>query len=203
MFVLGVTCKQPISAQSKISMVEGQPCCVNCYEEKHAKRCSRCQKPIVADVEYLEFDDKYWHKECFTCSKCQVRRCQRSFYSSIFVCFSFRNVSPKKVSIKMEIWFYAKIAFNHSTCRELRSKTLFFFFTRKLFLCACVCVAFKNLPLKLLCRLRSFFSQSLLQCYQLPFLLIPGYISILTKNFQMLYKDFFFLYLKKNETHQI
>jgi hypothetical protein len=53
-------------------MVDGQPCCVNCYEEKHAKRCSRCQKAIVADVEYLEFEDKYWHKECFTCSKCQV-----------------------------------------------------------------------------------------------------------------------------------
>ena len=53
-------------------MVDGQPCCVNCYEDKHAKRCSRCQKAIVADVEYLEFEDKYWHKECFTCSKCQV-----------------------------------------------------------------------------------------------------------------------------------
>ena len=71
-FRIGVTCKQPISAQSKISMVDGQPCCVNCYEDKHAKRCSRCQKAIVADVEYLEFEDKYWHKECFTCSKCQV-----------------------------------------------------------------------------------------------------------------------------------
>lgn len=69
----GVTCKQAISAQSKISMIDGQPCCVSCYEDKHAKRCSQCQKAIVADVEYLEFDDKYWHKECFTCSKCQVR----------------------------------------------------------------------------------------------------------------------------------
>jgi hypothetical protein len=54
-------------------MVDGQPCCVKCYEDKHAKRCSRCQKAIVADVEYLEFEDKYWHKECFTCSKCQVK----------------------------------------------------------------------------------------------------------------------------------
>ena len=70
----GITCKQPISAQSKISMVDGQPCCVNCYEDQHAKRCSRCQKAIVADVEYLEFEDKYWHKECFICSKCQVNR---------------------------------------------------------------------------------------------------------------------------------
>jgi len=55
-------------------MVDGQPCCVNCYEDKHAKRCSRCQKAIVADVEYLEFEDKYWHKDCFTCSKCQVKK---------------------------------------------------------------------------------------------------------------------------------
>ncbi|CAF3814642.1 unnamed protein product [Rotaria sp. Silwood1] len=78
--VLGVTCKQPISAQSKISMVDGQPCCVKCYEDKHAKRCSRCQKAIVADVEYLEFEDKYWHKECFTCSKCQKCIAEESFY---------------------------------------------------------------------------------------------------------------------------
>ncbi|CAM2699269.1 unnamed protein product [Rotaria socialis] len=77
---LCVTCKQPISAQSKISMVDGQPCCVNCYEDKHAKRCSRCQKAIVADVEYLEFEDKYWHKECFTCSKCQKCIAEESFY---------------------------------------------------------------------------------------------------------------------------
>ncbi|CAF0755200.1 unnamed protein product [Didymodactylos carnosus] len=75
-----VTCKQPISAQSKISMVEGQPCCVRCYEDRHAKRCSKCQKAIVADVEYLEFEDKYWHKECFVCSKCQRCIAEESFY---------------------------------------------------------------------------------------------------------------------------
>ena len=83
----GVTCKQPISAQSKISLVDGQPCCVNCYEDKHAKRCSRCQKAILADVEYLEFEDKYWHKECFTCSKCQVRRMIFCRKKHRFACF--------------------------------------------------------------------------------------------------------------------
>lgn len=68
-------------------MVDGQPCCSNCYEDKHAKRCSRCQKAIVADVEYLEFEDKYWHKECFTCSKCQVKRTNITFQIEIFVSF--------------------------------------------------------------------------------------------------------------------
>jgi len=82
-------------------MVDGQPCCVNCYEDKHAKRCSQCQKAIVADVEYLEFEDKYWHKECFTCSKCQVEKNKylNSFYNLLFC----RKVLQKKVSIKMEI----------------------------------------------------------------------------------------------------
>jgi hypothetical protein len=87
-------------------MVDGQPCCVNCYEDKHAKRCSRCQKAIVADVEYLEFEDKYWHKDCFTCSKCQVRKkADALFFYSLIDCFVFfyRNVSQKKVFIKMEI----------------------------------------------------------------------------------------------------
>ena len=80
LFRLGVTCKQPISAHSKISMVDDQPCCSNCYETKHAKQCNLCQKAIVADVEYLEFEDKYWHKECFTCAKCQVEVLILSFF---------------------------------------------------------------------------------------------------------------------------
>jgi len=83
-------------------MVDGQPCCVKCYEDQHAKRCSRCQKAIVADVEYLEFEDKYWHKECFTCSKCQVKKDLFGKFSLID--FSLcRNVLLKKVFIKMEI----------------------------------------------------------------------------------------------------
>jgi hypothetical protein len=87
-------------------MVDGQPCCVNCYEDKHAKRCSRCQKAIVADVEYLEFEDKYWHKECFTCSKCQVKKKDDVFCFlkiNFNEYFSYRNVLRKKVFIKMEI----------------------------------------------------------------------------------------------------
>ena len=69
-------------------MVDGQPCCSNCYEDKHAKRCSRCQKAIVADVEYLEFEDKYWHKECFTCSKCQVKKRKKNLIFEIEI-FTF------------------------------------------------------------------------------------------------------------------
>jgi hypothetical protein len=84
-------------------MVDGQPCCVNCYEDKHAKRCSRCQKAIVADVEYLEFEDKYWHKECFTCSKCQVQKKKHHHHTRSYSFVIFRNVLPKKVFIKMEI----------------------------------------------------------------------------------------------------
>lgn len=69
-------------------MVDGQPCCAKCYEDNHAKRCSLCQKAIVADVEYLEFEDKYWHKECFACSKCQVENL-KFFCILIFLGFFF------------------------------------------------------------------------------------------------------------------
>ena len=54
------------------------------------KHCSRCQKGIVADVEYLEFEDKFWHKECFTCSKCQVNsdlRINKKIVLHLFVFF--------------------------------------------------------------------------------------------------------------------
>ncbi len=79
-------------------MVDGQPCCVNCYENQHAKRCSQCQKAIVADVEYLEFEDKYWHKECFTCSKCHVRKCSFQYFFDSLLSL-FRKVLPMKVFI--------------------------------------------------------------------------------------------------------
>jgi hypothetical protein len=127
-------------------MVDGQPCCVNCYEDKHAKRCSHCQKAIVADVEYLEFEDKYWHKDCFTCSKCHVK---------------------KKDSFILDFYFYFVV---EMYCRRKFLSRWKFNFMQRLYLIikiqnysnfVCMCV----FALKIL----------LLLSY-LPFLRIPDYI---------------------------
>ncbi|KAI0981963.1 hypothetical protein GJ496_008868, partial [Pomphorhynchus laevis] len=73
-------CNKSINGQSKISVVNGSPCCSKCFAEKFAKVCVRCKKSIESDVEYLEFEDMYWHKECFKCSRCDRCIADESFY---------------------------------------------------------------------------------------------------------------------------
>lgn len=73
-------CNEAIKPQSKISVVNGQPYCSNCFLQKFAKKCAHCQRSIDSDVEYLEFEDRYWHKECFKCSQCGRCVAEESFY---------------------------------------------------------------------------------------------------------------------------
>jgi hypothetical protein len=147
LFFLGVTCKQPISAQSKISMIDSQPCCVNCYEDKHAKRCSRCQKAIIADVEYLEFEDKYWHKECFTCSKCQVNSLKKIFVI-LFLFFSIEMYCRRKFLSRWKFNFMQRL---HLIIKKKKQLLINFFVLRILCVCVCVCFGFENYTASTIC----------------------------------------------------
>lgn len=53
---------------------EGEPYCLGCWLELFAKRCNDCDcgKPLAPNSQYVEYEEKFWHKECFTCSACHL-----------------------------------------------------------------------------------------------------------------------------------
>ncbi|KAL7677097.1 hypothetical protein ACOME3_003344 [Neoechinorhynchus agilis] len=44
--------------------------CKNCIE-KSAKICTACGKPVAPGARYVHSQEKFWHDECFKCSKCE------------------------------------------------------------------------------------------------------------------------------------
>ncbi|NXR96127.1 FHL2 protein, partial [Hypocryptadius cinnamomeus] len=71
-FVCAV-CKTQLSRQRLISKDEC-PYCVDCFSKFHAKKCAACKKPIAAlgGAKYISFEERQWHGECFSCTKCSV-----------------------------------------------------------------------------------------------------------------------------------
>lgn len=44
--------------------------CKACYRDKYAKICDYCKQVIEANIKFVVDDEKTYHRECFTCSKC-------------------------------------------------------------------------------------------------------------------------------------
>jgi hypothetical protein len=45
-----------------------KPCCNQCYNEHFLLKCTKCLQPI--DGRYTQLQNKPFHIQCFTCSKC-------------------------------------------------------------------------------------------------------------------------------------
>ncbi|ESN90665.1 hypothetical protein HELRODRAFT_71169, partial [Helobdella robusta] len=51
------------------------PFCAECFNEKFAKKCHECSKPISGtsgNTKYVTFEDRQWHSDCFKCSMCRT-----------------------------------------------------------------------------------------------------------------------------------
>jgi LIM domain-containing protein 2 len=72
-------CKGQIGNASFIPLDENNLCCVPCYEENHCKKCAECNKAIRHNG--LIYKEKPWHKECFSCAKCQLLLSGQQFVS--------------------------------------------------------------------------------------------------------------------------
>jgi hypothetical protein len=46
--------------------------CEKCYSENYAKKCEKCKQMINQGDLCAIFEDKYFHKMCFTCEKCKT-----------------------------------------------------------------------------------------------------------------------------------
>lgn len=47
------------------------PYCVECFTKKEAKKCQKCARPIAPNQTNIIFEEKPYHKECFTCGTCR------------------------------------------------------------------------------------------------------------------------------------
>jgi hypothetical protein len=50
---------------------EDRLCCEYCYNDVYANRCFRCNEPIAAYMLSHKHENKYYHKECFSCFRCK------------------------------------------------------------------------------------------------------------------------------------
>ncbi|CAF1464035.1 unnamed protein product [Rotaria sordida] len=47
----------------------GEPCCIKCFNERIASRCSQCFK-IISSGKSITCDGKHYHPDCFCCGQC-------------------------------------------------------------------------------------------------------------------------------------
>jgi len=59
--------------------------CSTCNKKRNkntkiTKRCFRCRKNFLPDTHYTEFNGKYYHELCFTCSSCNKSMVNKKIY---------------------------------------------------------------------------------------------------------------------------
>ncbi|KMZ00137.1 prickle planar cell polarity protein 3 isoform X4 [Drosophila sechellia] len=71
-------CKTAIGTKSFIPR-EQEIYCAGCYEEKFATRCIKCNKVITSGG--VTYKNEPWHRECFTCTHCNITLAGQRFTS--------------------------------------------------------------------------------------------------------------------------
>ena len=64
------TCSKKLAGISIYMDKNDKPTCVDCFTKKEAKTCGKCKNKILPTQTNLVFEDKNYHKECFTCQQC-------------------------------------------------------------------------------------------------------------------------------------
>ncbi|XP_044177392.1 four and a half LIM domains protein 2-like isoform X2 [Acropora millepora] len=62
-------CSKPLAGKP-FTKHEGRNVCQDCYRSNYAKRCATCNELIEGSVKFVTYDDKFFHRDCFTCAKC-------------------------------------------------------------------------------------------------------------------------------------
>jgi ribosomal protein L40E len=77
------SCSKTLIGQSIYCDKQDNPYCVDCFTKKESKTCGKCAKLIGPSQTNLVFEDKNFHKECFTCQECNRQiQSSESFYKS-------------------------------------------------------------------------------------------------------------------------
>ena len=74
----------------KQHLVEAQqPICIDCYNNKFANSCHKCDKKISMEDKDILYDNHHWHDTCLLCVLCNQALSGRSFLTKDngeFVC---------------------------------------------------------------------------------------------------------------------
>nr|XP_020853977.1 four and a half LIM domains protein 5 isoform X2 [Phascolarctos cinereus] len=66
-------CKKKLYGENFFSR-DDDPFCQDCYADLYALKCDACNEPITAlgNPQYVTFQERQWHSDCFKCGKCNV-----------------------------------------------------------------------------------------------------------------------------------
>ena len=59
---------------------DGNNFCQDCYRAHFAKKCKVCQQPIEESLMFVAYGEAFFHRNCFTCSKCGLSLELEKFY---------------------------------------------------------------------------------------------------------------------------
>ncbi|KAK3521587.1 hypothetical protein QTP70_014766, partial [Hemibagrus guttatus] len=71
-------CRDDLSGKKYVQK-DDKPVCVRCFDKFCANNCAECRRSISTDSKELHYKGRYWHEDCFRCSKCYKNLAKESF----------------------------------------------------------------------------------------------------------------------------
>ncbi|XP_074043294.1 four and a half LIM domains protein 5 [Macrotis lagotis] len=82
-------CKKELFGESFVSK-DDDPYCQQCFAKLSGQKCDGCTKPITVfgGPQYIAFQQRQWHIDCFKCGKCDVSLVGQGFltYQDTILC---------------------------------------------------------------------------------------------------------------------
>ncbi|KAL5108585.1 PDZ and LIM domain protein 7 [Taenia crassiceps] len=82
-------CRTPLQGKSFFNK-DGSIYCIDCRKEKFDPTCAKCFRKIDPTIKYSIYQDKTYHRDCFTCAQCRLPLDGKRFVSKDgqFTCVS-------------------------------------------------------------------------------------------------------------------
>eukprot|EP00741_Cyanophora_paradoxa_P005258 tig00000865_g5097.t1 len=113
------SCKASIG--SKFNQQDGKPFCKACFENLHAQKCDKCEKPITESV-VEALGGRHFHPECFRCGQCEkaieggfVEKDEKAFCEECFTKYNLPECAKCGVPIEGAILEFAEKMY-HEAC---------------------------------------------------------------------------------------
>ncbi|KAK3750350.1 hypothetical protein QZH41_010266 [Actinostola sp. cb2023] len=71
-------CRSPLAGKT-FTEHEGKWVCDGCYHERFAKKCEVCRGVLEGNIEFVKYEEKFYHNECFVCARCKKQLSGESF----------------------------------------------------------------------------------------------------------------------------